>query len=432
MLDLKLIRANPNPIRAALARRGGNDEKQIDDVLSLDETRRKLIAQCDQLKADLNRTSKEIGALKSKGQDAADKIAAMKSLGDNIKTLDDDIAESDEKLQNLLLNLPALPHSTVPDGTSPADNKIIRTWGEKPTFQPSSPPLPHWELGEKLGILDLQRATKISASGFVVLRGLGAKLERALIAFMLDLHTREHGYTELNVPVLVNRATALNTGKLPKFEEELYRCKDDELYLIPTSEVPITDFHRDEILREDELPKYYTAHTPCFRREAGAAGKQTRGMLRVHQFDKVELVKLTTPETSYAELEKMLANAEKVLQLLGLHYRVIELCTGDLGFASTKTYDIEVWAAGQNAYLEVSSVSNCEDFQSRRGNIRFKACLEPGRKDKDGKNRFIHTLNGSGVALPRLVIALLENGQQPDGHVKLPEPLAPYMGTDKI
>ena len=421
MLDIKLIRQNSDAVRAALARRHGDDEKQIAEILTLDEQRRKLVTESDQLKAELNRVSKEIGKAKD-SEDSKLKIRNSKQLGNRISTLDAEIAVADEKLQSILLMFPALPHSSVPEGKSPADNQTVRSHGQKPQF--SFPLKPHWEIGEKLDILDLPRATKISGSGFYILKGLGAKLERALIHFMLDLHVRDHGYTEFNLPALVNRASMLNTGKLPKFEEELYRCKDDELYLIPTAEVPLTDFHRDEILSEKELPKYYTAHTLCFRREAGAAGKQTRGMLRVHQFDKVELVKLTTPETSYDELEKMLQNAEKVLQLLGLHYRVLELCTGDLGFASTKTYDIEVWAPGQNAYLEVSSVSNCEDFQSRRANIRFK--------DKAGKNHFVHTLNGSGVALPRLVIALLENGQQADGHVKLPEVLQPYLGTTKI
>ena len=421
MLDLKLVRHDPDAVQTALARRHGNDEKQIAEILTLDEQRRKLVTESDQLKADLNRVSKEIGKSKD-SEDSKQKIQNSRLLGERISSLDAQIATTDEKLQNILLHLPALPHSTVPEGSGPPDNKLIRSHGEKPHY--SFTPKPHWEIGEKLGILDFQRATKISGSGFFILKGLGAKLERALISFMLDLHTHEHGYTELWPPTLVNRASMLNTGKLPKFEEELYRCKDDELYLIPTAEVPLTDLHRDEILSEKELPKYYTAYTPCYRREAGAAGKQTRGMLRVHQFDKVELVKLATPETSYNELEKMLQNAEKVLQLLGLHYHILELCTGDLGFASTKTYDIEVWAAGQNAYLEVSSVSNCEDFQSRRANIRYKT--------KDGKNRFVHTLNGSGVALPRLVIALLENGQQADGHVKLPDSLVPYMGTDKI
>lgn len=421
MLDLKLLRACPDAVRSALARRGKNDQHALDEILGLDAQRRKLSTESDRLKAQLNRASKEIGALKAKGQDPADRRATSKALGDRIAALDREIAAADEKLETALLHLPALPHTSVPDGKDSSQNRIVKTWGEQPHVPGAQP---HWVLGEKLGILDFERAAKISGSGFFFLCGAGAKLQRALLNFMLDLHTRQHGYTELWPPALVNRASALHTGKLPKFEEELYRCRDDELFLIPTAEVPLTDWHRDEILREDQLPKCYTAYTPCFRREAGAAGKQTRGMLRVHQFDKVELVKLTTPETSYAELEKMLADAERVLQLLGLHYRVLELCAGDLGFASCKTYDIEVWAAGQNAYLEVSSVSNCEDFQSRRGNIRYKT--------KEGKNMFLHTLNGSGVALPRLMIALLENGQCPDGRVRLPEILHPYLGVTEL
>jgi seryl-tRNA synthetase len=306
----------------------------------------------------------------------------------------------------------------VPTGKDAADNPEVRRWGNKPEF--AFKPKPHWEIGEALDILDFPRAAKISGSGFILYKGAGARLERGLINFLLDLHTREHGYTEVFPPFLINRNAMIGTGQLPKFEEDMYRLRDDELYLAPTAEVPVCNIYRDEILRHDQLPIYYCAYTPCFRREAGAAGKETRGMIRVHQFDKVEMVKFSHPDTSYDELEKMVANAEKVLQLLGLHYRVILLCTGDMGFASAKTYDIEVWAPGQNAYLEVSSCSNCEDFQARRANVRFK--------DKDGKTKFVHLLNGSGTALARLYVALLETYQQADGSLLLPEILAPYLG----
>jgi len=306
----------------------------------------------------------------------------------------------------------------VPTGKDAADNPEVRRWGHKPEF--AFKPKPHWEIGEALDILDFPRAAKISGSGFILYKGAGARLERGLINFLLDLHTREHGYTEVFPPFLINRNAMIGTGQLPKFEEDMYRLRDDELYLAPTAEVPVSNMYREETLRHDQLPIYYCAYTPCFRREAGAAGKETRGMIRVHQFDKVEMVKFTHPDTSYDELEKMAANAEKVLQLLGLHYRVILLCTGDMGFASAKTYDIEVWAPGQDAYLEVSSCSNCEDFQSRRANVRFK--------DKDGKTKFVHLLNGSGTALARLYVALLETYQQADGSLLLPEILAPYLG----
>lgn len=418
MLDIKLIRDNPDAVRKRLADRGRGDEAAVDKIAALDQRRRKLVSDADALKAQRNTVSKEIGALKSKGQDAADKVAAMKQVGNDIAALDREVAAVDEELRAILLTIPNLPHPIIPTGKDSADNPEIRRWGQKPEF--AFKPKPHWEIGEALDILDFPRATKISGSGFILYKGAGARLERGLINFLLDLHTREHGYTEMFPPFLINRASMIGTGQLPKFEEDMYRLRDDELYLAPTAEVPVSNIHRDEILRHDQLPLYYCAYTPCFRREAGAAGKETRGMIRVHQFDKVEMVKFSHPDNSYDELEKMLANAEKVLQLLGLHYRVILLCTGDMGFASAKTYDIEVWAPGQNAYLEVSSCSNCEDFQSRRANIRFK--------DKDGKNRFVHLLNGSGTALARLYVALLETYQQSDGSLLLPEILAPYCG----
>ena len=418
MLDIKLIREKPDFVRQRLATRGRGDEARIADIAALDEQRRKLIGEGDNLKAERNTVSKQIGALKSKGQDASAQMAAMKQVGERIASLDAEVAALDAKLQDILLMIPNLPHESVVTGEEAADNPEVKRWGEAPKF--AFQPKPHWDIGEKLGILDFARAAKISGSGFILYKGAGARLERALINFLLDLHTSKHGYTEVFPPFLINRNAMIGTGQLPKFEEDMYRLRDEEMYLAPTAEVPVANIHRDEILREEQLPIYYCAYTPCFRREAGAAGKQTRGMIRVHQFDKVEMIKFVKPENSYEELEKMLTNAESVLQLLGLHYRVVLLCTGDVGFASAKTYDIEVWAPGQNAYLEVSSCSNCEDFQARRANIRFKG--------SDGKNRFVHILNGSGTALARLYVALLETYQQPDGSVKIPEPLVPYMG----
>ncbi|MCX6907401.1 MAG: serine--tRNA ligase, partial [Verrucomicrobia bacterium] len=414
-------RDNPDAVRKRLADRGRGDEATINRITEADQFRRALIAESDKYKARRNAVSKEIGALKAKGVDVSAKMAEMKEVGNVIAADDLKIADVDEKLRVFLLDIPNLPHPSVPTGKDAANNPEIRLWGQKPEF--AFKPKPHWEIGEALDILDFPRATKISGSGFILYKGAGARLERGLINFLLDLHTQEHGYTEISPPFLINRSSMIGTGQLPKFEEDMYRLRDDELYLAPTAEVPVSNIHRDEILRHDQLPIYYCAYTPCFRREAGAAGKETRGMIRVHQFDKVEMVKFSHPDSSYDELEKMLANAEKVLQLLGLHYRVILLCTGDMGFASAKTYDIEVWAPGQNAYLEVSSCSNCEDFQSRRANIRFK--------DKDGKNRFVHLLNGSGTALARLYVALLETCQQPDGSVLLPEILAPYLGSSR-
>jgi seryl-tRNA synthetase len=418
MLDIKLIREKPDFVRQRLATRGRGDEARIAEIAALDEQRRKLINEGDNLKAERNTVSKEIGALKSKGQDASAQMAAMKEVGARITTLDAEVATLDAKLQDILLMIPNLPHESVTVGKEAANNPEIKRWGEAPKF--AFTPKAHWDIGEKLGILDFARATKISGSGFVLYKGAGARLERALINFLLDLHTSQHGYTEVFPPFIINRSAMIGTGQLPKFEEDMYRLRDEEMYLAPTAEVPVTNIHRDEILREEQLPIYYVAYTPCFRREAGAAGKETRGMIRVHQFDKVELVKFAKPESSYDELEKLLANAEKVLQLLGLHYRIVSLCSGDVGNASAKTYDIEVWAPGQNAYLEVSSCSNYEEFQSRRANIKFK--------DAAGKNHFVHTLNGSGTALPRLYVALLETYQQVDGSVKIPEPLVPYMG----
>jgi seryl-tRNA synthetase len=418
MLDIKLIRDNPQFVRDRLATRGRGDEARIAEIAALDEQRRKLLTEGDTLKAERNKVSKEIGGLKSKGQDASVPMAAMKTVSDRIAALDGEVAGIDAKLKDILLMIPNLPHASVAVGKEAADNPEVRRFGEPKKFD--FPVKPHWELGEKLGILDFPRAAKVSGSGFILYKGAGARLERALINWLLDLHTGEHGYTEVSPPFLINRDAMIGTGQLPKFEEDMYRLRDEDMYLAPTAEVPVANIHREEILREDQLPVNYCAYTPCFRREAGAAGKETRGMIRVHQFDKVEMIKFVKPETSYDELEKLTANAETVLQRLGLHYRVVLLCTGDMGFASAKTYDIEVWAPGQNAYFEVSSCSNCEDFQARRANIRYK--------DAGGKNRFVHILNGSGTALARLYVALLETYQQADGNVKLPDVLAPYMG----
>lgn len=418
MLDIRAIRENAAAVQQRLATRGRGDERAIADVLKLDQQRRQRLQEVENLKAQRNQVSKQIGQAKARGEDVTNMMAGMKEVSDRIAALDAEVAQLDTQLEQRLLVIPNLPHESVPVGRDANDNKEVRRWGEPPRF--SFEPKPHWELGERLGILDFPRASKVAGSGFILYRGLGARLERALINWLLDLHTREHGYTEVFPPFLINRAAMIGTGQLPKFEEDMYRLRDDELYLAPTAEVPVCNMHRDEIFRAEDLPRYYCAYTPCFRREAGAAGKETRGMIRVHQFDKVELVKFTRPETSYDELEKMVGNAERVLQELGLHYRVVLLCTGDMGFASAKTYDIEVWAPGQNRYLEVSSCSNCEDFQARRANIRFK--------DTDGKNRYVHMLNGSGTALARLYVALLETYQQADGTVRLPAVLHPYMG----
>jgi seryl-tRNA synthetase len=348
----------------------------------------------------------------------------MRAAGDEIKQMDDRIRSIEEDQQKILMTIPNIPHASTPVGQPPAGNKEVRTWGEPRKF--SFKPLAHWDIGENLGIIDLKRATKITASHFVLYRGAGARLERALINFMIDLHTKKHGYTEIFPPFLVNRASMTGTGQLPKLEDDMYRLERDDLFLIPTAEVPVTNIYRDEILEEADLPVYYTAYTPCFRREAGSYGKDTRGMTRVHQFDKVEMVKFVLPETSYDEHEKLLKDAEDVLQLLEIPYRVIALCTGDISFAAAKCYDIEAWAGGQNAYLEVSSCSNFEDFQARRAGIRF-------RRTRDRKVEFVHTLNASGVALARTFIAILENYQNEDGTVTVPGALRPYLdGRDKI
>ena len=422
MLDIRLIREKPDFVRERLATRGGGDEARIDDVLKVDVGRRKAETELQQLQAERNRLSKEIGARKSRKEATTDLEASVRKIGDQVAALNQLAANLDEEQRTLLLEIPNLPHTSVPLGRDPGANKVVRQSGTKPQF--AGKPLDHVALGEKLKILDLERATKLSGSGFICFTAAGARLERALTNFMIDFHTHENGYTEVSPPFLVRRDCMIGTSQLPKFEPDMYGLESGELFLTPTAEVPLTNLHRDEILPVVDLPKKFVAYTPCFRREAGSAGRETRGIIRVHQFDKVELVKITTAEKSYDELELLVADAEKVLQLLGLHYRVIELCTGDLGFGSAKTYDLEVWSPGQNAFLEVSSCSNFEDYQARRMNLRYK--------DADGKNKFAHTLNGSGLALPRLFAALIENFQQADGSVRIPEKLQPYFGASEI
>jgi seryl-tRNA synthetase len=422
MLDIRLIREKPDFVRQRLATRNAELAQQVDEVLKVDSERRRLETQVQQLNGERNKLSKEIGILRSKKESSARQESTVRGIGEEIARLNEAVAAADEFQTKLLLGIPNLPDAKVPVGADASANPEVRVWGEKPVF--SDPPLDHVDLGTKLGLFDLGRAAKISGTGFVCFTHLGAKLQRGLIQFLLDLHTTEHGYIEICPPHLVRRECMVGTGQLPKFEDDAYGLEDGQTFLIPTAEVPLTNFYRDEILSYEQLPKYLVAHTPCFRREAGSAGRDTRGIIRIHQFDKVELVKITVPETSYQELEKLTANAEKVLQSLGLHYRVIELCTGDLGFSMAKTYDLEVWAPGQGRYLEVSSCSNAEDYQARRMNLKFK--------DENGKNRFCHTLNGSGTALARLYVALVETYQRPDGSILIPEPLRDYVGFKEI
>ncbi len=421
MLDIKRIREETENVRRGLAARGCNVDI-IDTVLKLDNERRGLITEAEIAKAERNKVSKEIGSLKGKGEDTRGQEEAMRALGDKIDLYDKEVGETDDTLAGLIIAIPNVPHTTTPIGTDDSANVIVREHGAPKTFD--FKPRSHVELGERLGILDFGRAAKMAGSGFPLLIGKGAQLERALTQYMLDLHVREHGYTEVAPPFLCNTAAMTGTGQLPKMTEDMYHLPDDDLYLIPTAEVPVTNIYRDEII-EKKLPIYLTAYSPCWRREAGAAGKDTRGLIRVHQFNKVEMVKFVEPENSYDELETLLHNAEDVIQRLGLTYRVRELCTGDISFASAKCYDVELWAPGQADWLEVSSCSNFEDFQARRASIRYR--------DQKGKARFVHTLNASGVALPRLIVAIMENGQQADGSIVLPEAIVPYMnGIDKI
>ena len=422
MLDTKFLRENLEAAEKRLALRGGSIS--LSEFKTIEEERRKLIVEVEALKAKRNTESLEIARLKKENKDVSKILTEMQQISSQIKELDDKVKGEEEALDKILLNLPNIPHSSVPAGKTSEDNVEVRKVGDIPEF--AFKPREHSETGEMLGILDFERAGKLSGARFAIYKGFGALLERALINFMLDIHTRENRYTELLPPFMVTRACMTGTGQLPKFEEDLFKIDGWDHFLIPTAEVPVTNMHRDEILKEDELPIYYTAYTPCFRKEAGSYGKDVKGLIRQHQFNKVELVKFSKPETSYDELEGLTRDAEKILQRLGLPYRVVVLCTGDMGFASAKTYDIEVWLPGQGKYREISSCSNFEDFQARRANIKYKP------KD-GGKPRFVHTLNGSGLAVGRTVVAILENYQQEDGSVVIPEALRPYMrGLEKI
>jgi seryl-tRNA synthetase len=422
MLDLKFIRENVDRVKEAVKNK--NDKTDVDLILALDEKRRSLLSQGDHLKHERNVTSEKIAQMKKAKQDAEEEIERMRKVSSQVDSLDEELRGVEERIDDLLLSVPNLPHTSVPIGFDEESNVVVRNWGNLPKFD--FEPRPHWELGQILGILDLPKAAKVAGTGFLVLTGKGAKLQRALINFMLDLHTQKHKYEEVLPPFVANRPSMTGTGQLPKLEEDMYLCEREDLFLIPTAEVPVTNLHREEILKAEQLPIYYAAYTACFRREAGAYGKDTRGMMRVHQFDKVEMVKFVKPETSYDELESLVVNAEKVLQLLGLPYRVRLLCTGDLSFAAAKCYDIEAWASGLGKYLEVSSCSNYEDFQARRMGTRF-------RPKEGGKLQYVHTLNGSGVALPRTMIALLENYQTKEGSIVIPEVLRPYMdGLEEI
>jgi len=431
MLDIKLVRERTEFVKERLAARGAGDEQRVDEVLALDEARRARLAEAEKLKAQRNAASKEIGALmaQKKAAEAESRKAEVRTIGDRITALDREVAEIEAKRDDVMLRIPNLPHASVAPGRTAEDNPVIRVVGERPAFD--FQPKAHVEICERLKLIDFARGAKLSGSGFLLYTGAGARLERALIQFMLDLHTRTHGFTEVSPPFIVGQHCMQGVGQFPKFVDQAYAVReglDDstlgKLYLVPTAEAPVANIHREEILAAEQLPVRYVAYSPCFRAEAGAAGVGTRGMIRVHQFDKVELIKIVRPENGYEELEAMVGNAERVLQLLGLHYRVIGLCTGDMGFASAKTYDIELWSPGQGTWLEVSSCSNCEDFQARRMNLRFK--------DAEGHNRFPHILNGSGTALARLFVAVVETGQQPDGSVLIPPALQPFFGADRI
>ncbi|MDR1915405.1 MAG: serine--tRNA ligase [Synergistaceae bacterium] len=422
MLDAKWIRENQDDVREILKKR--NHTFDLDALLDLEARRRDVLVRVEELKSSRNEGSRKVGDVKRSGGDASALMEDMRVMGERIKELDQQLADIEESVQSLLLMMPNKLDSSVPVGHDESDNIEIRKWGEPGNF--SFEPKPHWELGESLDIMDFKRGTRLSESRFTILKGYGSRVERGLINFMLDLHTTKHGYSEIMPPILVNSATMQGTGQLPKFAEDQYKCVNDDLWLIPTAEVPLTNMHYGEILQESDLPIYYTAYTPCFRREAGSYGRDMKGMLRQHQFDKVELVKLCTPETSYNELELLLGAAEEVLRLLELPYRVVLLSTGDIGNASCKTYDIEVWLPSQNCYREISSCSNCEDFQARRMGTRYRS------KD-GGKIRFVHTLNGSGIAVGRCLIAIMENFQQEDGSIVMPYALRPYIGgLDRI
>ncbi|TFB11188.1 serine--tRNA ligase [Candidatus Marinimicrobia bacterium MT.SAG.3] len=420
MLDLKIIRDNPSFITESISLKG--DKTDIGSIVEYDRRRRRILEEVESLRALRNKVSEEISISKKNGEDTEDKITEMRELSQKIKAVEVSLRETESHLNEEMLRIPNIPHESVPKGKDSSDNKFVREWMEKPKYEFELKD--HLELGEALGLLDFKRASKLSGSGFPLYMGSGAKLERSLINFMLDIQTTENGYKEVFPPFLVNRESALTTGQLPKFEEDMYKTSLEDLFLIPTAEVPVTNIHRDEILSAEELPICYAAYSACFRREAGSYGKDTHGFLRVHQFNKVELVKFCEPENSYEELEKIVSNAEEILKRLELHYRVVELSTGDLSFAAAKCYDIEVWAPGEEKYLEVSSCSNFEAFQARRGNIRYRK--------SDGKIDFVHTLNGSGLATSRLMVALLETHQTEEGTIHLPEALIPYFGESVI
>jgi seryl-tRNA synthetase len=417
MLDLRFIRANPDIVRKAIADK--REKAELDRLLELDEDARAIIVESDELKRKRNVESERIATLKKAGEDASEPIAQMREVAASIKGYDEKLAAMREEIEALALMIPNIPHGSVPVGADEDENVPVREWGEPHSL--SDNPVPHWEIGEALGILNFQASGKLVGSNFPVFVGAGARLERALIQFMLDVHTNEHGYTEVSPPFIANRLAVQATGQLPKLESDMYHIEEGDLFLISTGEVPLTNLHREEILAVERLPLCYTTYTPCFRREAGSYGRDTRGLVRVHQFDKVEIMKYVEPETSYDELEALTANAETILQRLGLAYRLKVLCTGDLSFAAAKCYDIDIWSAGVGKWLEISSCSNYEDFQARRAGIQY-------RPSEGGKPRFVHTLNGSGVALARAVVAILENYQTPDGKIVIPEVLRPYMG----
>ena len=419
MLDLKFLRANFDEVKQKLQHRG-EDLTDLGKFEELDQSRRNLIVEAEQLKSKRNEVSQQVAALKREKQDADHLIAEMREVGDRIKALDDELRVVEETLEQLLMSIPNIPHESVPVGDTEEDNVEIRKWGQVREFE--FEPKPHWDVADQLGILDFERAGKVTGSRFVFYKGLGARLERALMSFMLDLHVDEHGYTEVLPPYLVNRASMTGTGQLPKFEEDAFLIENEDYFLIPTAEVPVTNLYRDEILSGEDLPIRYAAYSACFRSEAGSAGRDTRGLIRQHQFNKVELVKFVKPEDSYDELEKLTADAERVLQLLELPYHVLSMCTGDLGFTAAKKYDIEVWIPSYGSYREISSCSNFEAFQARRANIRF-------RREPKAKPEHLHTLNGSGLAIGRTVAAILENYQQADGSVVIPTVLRPYMGN---
>jgi seryl-tRNA synthetase len=421
MLDIKMIRQSPERVRKALEDRGAGVD--LETFLSLEGQRRKLLQDVEALKARRNQASGEVARLKRAGEDASALIDELSILSDRVKSQDSELKELDQRVQDWLLGVPNVPHDSVPLGRTEADNPVLRTWGEP--ARPDFTPLEHWDLGPRLGGLDFERAAKITGARFALLTGWAARMERALINFMLDQHTERNGYLECLPPFIVNRDSMTGTGQLPKFAGDLFKLEETDFFLIPTAEVPVTNIHRGEILTEDALPLAYTAYTPCFRSEAGAHGRDTRGLIRQHQFNKVELVRFAHPDASYGELELLLGHAERILQLLELPYRVITLCTGDMGFSAAKTYDIEVWLPGQNTYREISSCSNFEDFQARRSDIRFKPTA-------GGKPRFVHTLNGSGLAVGRTLVAILENCQQQDGSLVIPKALRPYMGGMEV